>query len=249
MNTWIGILGSASHGSQNAASVFRDKPSLSTICSGLRAGNGFHHCVLIWASMKQMCGRCWWADFCGRWTINFIRHGFCALSFLFLQKCPNSVIPSKSRNDCGELQNRRLHFLALFPAALAQARVDIWLIPSELNLNVVFLKFCLYSFSVCILLKGGVQIRQINTNTCCCCFLKKFLRCLFIFCLFIRVINAGKSTHNEDQASCEVLSVKKKAGGTNSTPNKNSSTKRRSSLPNGEGLQLKENSVSCRFPL
>ncbi|XP_053261866.1 protein phosphatase 1H isoform X1 [Podarcis raffonei] len=61
---------------------------------------------------------------------------------------------------------------------------------------------------------------------------------------YAEVINAGKSTHNEDQASCEVLSVKKKAGGTNSTPNKNSSTKRRSSLPNGEGLQLKENSES-----
>ncbi|OPJ68806.1 protein phosphatase 1H [Patagioenas fasciata monilis] len=55
------------------------------------------------------------------------------------------------------------------------------------------------------------------------------------------VINAGKSTHNEDQASCEVLFVKKKTGATNSTPNKNS-TKRRSSLPNGEGLQLKDNS-------
>ncbi|XP_061495840.1 protein phosphatase 1H isoform X4 [Rhineura floridana] len=61
---------------------------------------------------------------------------------------------------------------------------------------------------------------------------------------YAEVINAGKSTHNEDQASCEVLSVKKKTGGTNSTPNKNSSTKRRSSLPNGEGLQLKENSES-----
>uniref|UniRef100_H0Z7H9 Protein phosphatase, Mg2+/Mn2+ dependent 1H n=1 Tax=Taeniopygia guttata TaxID=59729 RepID=H0Z7H9_TAEGU len=58
---------------------------------------------------------------------------------------------------------------------------------------------------------------------------------------YAEVINAGKSTHNEDQASCEVLFVKKKAGGSNSTPNKNS-TKRRSSLPNGEGLQLKENS-------
>ncbi|XP_039582612.1 protein phosphatase 1H [Passer montanus] len=61
---------------------------------------------------------------------------------------------------------------------------------------------------------------------------------------YAEVINAGKSTHNEDQASCEVLFVKKKAGGSNSTPNKNSSTKRRSSLPNGEGLQLKDNSVS-----
>lgn len=69
-----------------------------------------------------------------------------------------------------------------------------------------------------------------------------FFFCLF--CFFLRVINAGKSTHNEDQASCEVLFVKKKAGASNSTPNRNSSTKRRSSLPNGEGLQLKDNSVS-----
>lgn len=36
--------------------------------------------------------------------------------------------------------------------------------------------------------------------------------------------------------------MKKKAGTITSTPNRNS--KRRSSLPNGEGLQLKENSVS-----
>lgn len=63
---------------------------------------------------------------------------------------------------------------------------------------------------------------------------------------FYRVINAGKSTHNEDQASCEVLTVKKKAGAITSTPNRNS-TKRRSSLPNGEGLQLKENSVRPSF--
>ncbi|XP_059040735.1 protein phosphatase 1H isoform X3 [Mustela lutreola] len=58
---------------------------------------------------------------------------------------------------------------------------------------------------------------------------------------YAEVINAGKSTHNEDQASCEVLTVKKKAGAITSTPNRNSA-KRRSSLPNGEGLQLKENS-------
>ncbi|XP_071075026.1 protein phosphatase 1H isoform X3 [Dasypus novemcinctus] len=67
---------------------------------------------------------------------------------------------------------------------------------------------------------------------------------------YAEVINAGKSTHNEDQASCEVLTVKKKAGTVASTPNRNSS-KRRSSLPNGEGLQLKENSesegVSCHY--
>ncbi|XP_070611718.1 protein phosphatase 1H isoform X2 [Erythrolamprus reginae] len=59
---------------------------------------------------------------------------------------------------------------------------------------------------------------------------------------YAEVINAGKSTHNEDQASCEVLTVKKKIGTINSTPNRNSSIKRRSSLPNGEGFQLKENS-------
>ncbi|XP_059040733.1 protein phosphatase 1H isoform X1 [Mustela lutreola] len=67
---------------------------------------------------------------------------------------------------------------------------------------------------------------------------------------YAEVINAGKSTHNEDQASCEVLTVKKKAGAITSTPNRNSA-KRRSSLPNGEGLQLKENSesegVSCHY--
>ncbi|XP_016079893.1 PREDICTED: protein phosphatase 1H, partial [Miniopterus natalensis] len=67
---------------------------------------------------------------------------------------------------------------------------------------------------------------------------------------YAEVINAGKSTHNEDQASCEVLTVKRKAGAVASTPNRNS-TKRRSSLPNGEGLQLKENAesegVSCHY--
>ncbi|OCT87574.1 protein phosphatase 1H [Xenopus laevis] len=57
---------------------------------------------------------------------------------------------------------------------------------------------------------------------------------------YAEVINAGKSTHNEDQASCEVVFVKKKAG-VQSTPNKNSSSKRRSSLSNAEGLQLKDN--------
>ncbi|OCT88798.1 protein phosphatase 1H isoform X1 [Xenopus laevis] len=57
---------------------------------------------------------------------------------------------------------------------------------------------------------------------------------------YAEVINAGKSTHNEDQASCEVVFVKKKSG-VQSTPNKNSSSKRRSSQPNAEGLQLKDN--------
>uniref|UniRef100_A0A8C5VBM9 Uncharacterized protein n=1 Tax=Microcebus murinus TaxID=30608 RepID=A0A8C5VBM9_MICMU len=52
---------------------------------------------------------------------------------------------------------------------------------------------------------------------------------------YAEVINAGKSTHTENQASCAVLTVKKKAGVITSTPNRNSS-KRQSSLPNGEGL-------------
>ncbi|RXN00211.1 Protein phosphatase 1H [Acipenser ruthenus] len=56
---------------------------------------------------------------------------------------------------------------------------------------------------------------------------------------YAEVINAGKSSLNEDQACCEVVVVKKTSG-VPSTPNKNSTAKRRSSLPNGEGLQLKE---------
>ncbi|XP_069769319.1 protein phosphatase 1H-like [Narcine bancroftii] len=58
-----------------------------------------------------------------------------------------------------------------------------------------------------------------------------------------RVINAGKSTHNEDQGSCQVVTVKKKTSAP-ITPSKNSAVKRRSSLPNGEGLQSKDNSES-----
>uniref|UniRef100_A0A8C9VKH3 Protein phosphatase, Mg2+/Mn2+ dependent, 1H n=1 Tax=Scleropages formosus TaxID=113540 RepID=A0A8C9VKH3_SCLFO len=60
---------------------------------------------------------------------------------------------------------------------------------------------------------------------------------------YAEVINAGKSTLNEDQASCEVMVVKRKPG-VSSTPSKTPTAKRRSSLPNGEGLGLKENSDS-----
>ncbi|KAG7454296.1 hypothetical protein MATL_G00258120 [Megalops atlanticus] len=60
---------------------------------------------------------------------------------------------------------------------------------------------------------------------------------------YAEVINAGKSTLNEDQACCEVMVVKKKPGGS-STPSKTPTAKRRSSLPNGEGLGLRENSDS-----
>nr|XP_023647231.1 protein phosphatase 1H [Paramormyrops kingsleyae] len=60
---------------------------------------------------------------------------------------------------------------------------------------------------------------------------------------YAEVINAGKSTLNEDQACCEVVVVKRKPGVSN-TPSKTPTSKRRSSLPNGEGLGLKENSES-----
>lgn len=60
--------------------------------------------------------------------------------------------------------------------------------------------------------------------------------------MLFRVINAGKSAVNEDQACCEVMLVKKRPTGS-STPCKPS--KRRSSLPNGEGNSLAESSVSA----
>uniref|UniRef100_A0A665UD39 PPM-type phosphatase domain-containing protein n=1 Tax=Echeneis naucrates TaxID=173247 RepID=A0A665UD39_ECHNA len=57
---------------------------------------------------------------------------------------------------------------------------------------------------------------------------------------YAEVINAGKSTLNEDQACCEVLMVKRRPAGT-STPNRTPMTRRRSSLPNGEGMGVREN--------
>lgn len=60
-----------------------------------------------------------------------------------------------------------------------------------------------------------------------------------IMYVFFRVINAGKSAVNEDQACCEVMVVRKRPTGS-STPCKPS--KRRSSLPNGEGHSLAESS-------
>lgn len=61
--------------------------------------------------------------------------------------------------------------------------------------------------------------------------------------LLSRVINAGKSTLNEDQACCEVLVLKRRPAGS-SAPNRTPMTRRRSSLPNGEGLGLRECLVS-----
>ncbi|XP_010769813.1 protein phosphatase 1H-like [Notothenia coriiceps] len=55
----------------------------------------------------------------------------------------------------------------------------------------------------------------------------------------MKVINAGKSALNEDQACCEVLVVKRRPSGC-STPNRTSLARRRSSLPNGEGLSPRD---------
>ncbi|KAL0962773.1 hypothetical protein UPYG_G00345160 [Umbra pygmaea] len=59
---------------------------------------------------------------------------------------------------------------------------------------------------------------------------------------YAEVINAGKSALNEDQACCEVLVVRKRPGGSSST-SQTPSTKRRSSLPDGEDLGLRDNST------
>ncbi|KAK6303041.1 hypothetical protein J4Q44_G00273960 [Coregonus suidteri] len=59
---------------------------------------------------------------------------------------------------------------------------------------------------------------------------------------YAEVINAGKSALNEDQACCEVVVVRKRPGDS-TTPSKTPTAKRRSSLPNEEGLGLKENSA------
>lgn len=55
---------------------------------------------------------------------------------------------------------------------------------------------------------------------------------------YAEVINAGKSTLNEDQACCEVLVVKRRPAGNSGS--RTPMTRRRSSLPNGEGLGLRE---------
>ncbi|XP_045927721.1 protein phosphatase 1H-like isoform X1 [Micropterus dolomieu] len=56
-----------------------------------------------------------------------------------------------------------------------------------------------------------------------------------------RVINAGKSALNEDQACCEVVVARRRPMSycPASTPSKTPTAKRRNSLPNGEGLGLR----------
>ncbi|XP_034019715.1 protein phosphatase 1H-like [Thalassophryne amazonica] len=58
---------------------------------------------------------------------------------------------------------------------------------------------------------------------------------------YAEVINAGKSALNEDQACCEVVVVRRRPMSycPTSMPNKTPTTKRRNSLPNGEGLGLR----------
>lgn len=60
---------------------------------------------------------------------------------------------------------------------------------------------------------------------------------------YAEVINAGKSALNEDQACCQVVQVQMRADDS-STPNWTPTSQRRSSLPNGEGLALRENAES-----
>ncbi|XP_016148507.1 protein phosphatase 1H-like isoform X1 [Sinocyclocheilus grahami] len=57
---------------------------------------------------------------------------------------------------------------------------------------------------------------------------------------YAEVINAGKSALNEDQACCEVVLVKKKPIGS-LTPRKLPTSRRRSSLPNSDGMGMLEN--------
>ncbi|XP_012679219.2 protein phosphatase 1H-like [Clupea harengus] len=59
---------------------------------------------------------------------------------------------------------------------------------------------------------------------------------------YAEVINAGKSSLNEDQACCEVVAVQTRSTGGCSTPSRTPTAKRRSSLPNGEGHSLREQS-------
>lgn len=65
--------------------------------------------------------------------------------------------------------------------------------------------------------------------------------------LSTRAINAGKSALNEDQARCEVLVIKRKPGG-NPASSQIPMTRRRSSLPNGEGVDPPSCSVSETTP-
>ncbi|XP_063072977.1 protein phosphatase 1H-like [Engraulis encrasicolus] len=57
---------------------------------------------------------------------------------------------------------------------------------------------------------------------------------------YAEVINAGKSSLNEDQACCEIVAVQKRSNTGCNTPSRTPTAKRRSSLPNGEGHSLRE---------
>lgn len=70
-----------------------------------------------------------------------------------------------------------------------------------------------------------------------------YIRCesTCVSCSCFRVINAGKSALNEDQACCEVVVARRRPMSycPPSTPSKTPTAKRRNSLPNGEGLGLR----------
>lgn len=98
---------------------------------------------------------------------------------------------------------------------------------------------------VCFTAKIGKQICTSVMNNFYCCFNVPLTRVLIrslLPCL-PRAINAGKSALNEDQARCEVLVIKRKPGA-NPTSSQVPMTRRRSSLPNGEGVDPLGCSVS-----
>ncbi|XP_077567175.1 protein phosphatase 1H isoform X1 [Stigmatopora nigra] len=62
---------------------------------------------------------------------------------------------------------------------------------------------------------------------------------------YAEVINAGKSTLNEDQACCDVILVKRKWPPSGAMSNWGLKARRRSSFPNGEVMGLRENLANC----
>lgn len=62
-------------------------------------------------------------------------------------------------------------------------------------------------------------------------------------CLSFRVINAGKSSLNEDQACCEVVELRKRPADHSSPSYTPTSSRRRSSLPTTDVLDTVDNTV------
>lgn len=70
-----------------------------------------------------------------------------------------------------------------------------------------------------------------------------YLLCYCYCCICCRVINAGKSALNEDQACCEVVELRKRPADP-ASPSYTPTNRRRSSLPTREALESKEDSLN-----